>query len=53
LQRFGFSDGMRSEQVMDCVVAGHEGKAVGEFESFLAQSASLPDSCHTEGGFID
>ncbi len=36
LQRFGFSDGMRSEQVMDCMIAGYEAKAVGEFESFLA-----------------
>lgn len=53
LEGLGLLDGMRLEQLMNGLVAGDEGQAVGELESFLAERASPAYAAGAQGGFVD
>jgi len=53
LELLGLLHGMGTEQLMDRLIGGHKGQAVGEFKALLAEGASLANAGDTERGFMD
>lgn len=53
LKFLGLGDGVGVEQIVNGAVGGDVGQAVGQFEAFLAEGATLPDAGDAEGGLVD
>ena len=52
LESVGLGDRMGIQQVVNGLIARHEGQSIGQLESFLRQTARLTDTRHAQSRFM-